>query len=119
MPIQQRGGNKEDVGNYRAASLTLVPGKIMEQIFLKATSRSMRVKVTGNSHHYHLSPIWLPSVMSPVDKGRAVDVYPDLQQKHTYGVDGQPTMGVKNGVDCCAQTLVVSNLKSRKWQAAT
>lgn len=26
------------------------------------------IKVTGNSHHYNLSPIWLPSVMNPMDK---------------------------------------------------
>lgn len=93
MPIQQRGENEEGEGNYRAASLTLDPGKIMEQIFLKATSRSMRDKVTGNSHHYNLSPVWLPSVMHPADNGRAVDAYPDLQQKDTYRVDRQPTVG--------------------------
>lgn len=104
--------------NYRAASLTLVPGKITNQILLKATSRPMRDKVTGNSHHWSASPIWLPSVMSPMDVGRAVVVHPDLQQKHAYRVDGQPTTEVKNGVDCCPQTLVANDLKSRRWPAA-
>lgn len=75
--------------------------------------------MTGNSHHYNLSPVWLPSVMHPADNGRAVDAYPDLQQKDTYRVDRQPTVGVKNGVDCHAQTLVVNDLKSRRWPAAS
>lgn len=75
--------------------------------------------MTGNSHHCSASPIWLPSVMSPMDVGRAVVLHPDLQQKHAYRVDGQPTMEVKNGADCCPQTLVVNDLKSRRWPAAS
>lgn len=59
--------------------------KRMEPILLKPTSRSMRDEVTGNRHHYTLSPVWLPSVMHSMDKGTAVGVYPDLQQKHTQG----------------------------------
>lgn len=55
----------------------------MEPILLKPTSRPMRDEVTGNKHHYNLSPVWLPSVMNSVDKGTAVSVYPDLQQKHS------------------------------------
>lgn len=39
----------------------------------------------GNSHHSNLSPIWLPSVISSLDKGTAVGVHPDLQQTHTWG----------------------------------
>lgn len=54
----------------------------MDPILLKPTSTPMKDNVTGNSHHYNLSPIWLPSVRNSMDKGRAVGVYPNLQQTH-------------------------------------
>lgn len=43
-------GRKEDPGNMRPLSLTLVPRKVMEQIFLEAISQHMQdTKVTGSS----------------------------------------------------------------------
>lgn len=49
-----------------------------------------------------------------------MDVNPDLQQKHTYRVDRQPTTVMKNGVDCCAQDFSsqqseIEEVASCKW----
>jgi len=45
-------GKKEDPGNYRLVSLTLIPGKMMKQLILKITSKHMKdKKVIRISHH--------------------------------------------------------------------
>ncbi|KAJ7410835.1 rna-directed dna polymerase from mobile element jockey-like [Willisornis vidua] len=77
-----RKGQKENPGNYRLVSLTLVPGKIMEQIILSAikwhvqdnqgTKLSQHGFVKGRSCLTNL--ISYDKMTSLVDEGKAVDV---------------------------------------------
>ena len=47
-----RKGKKEDLKNYRMVSLTLICGKLMEQIVLETVSKQMKdKKVVGSGHH--------------------------------------------------------------------
>lgn len=39
----------KDPGNYKPVSLTLTPGKVVEQILLEAFSKHMKDKLTGSS----------------------------------------------------------------------
>lgn len=45
-PVSEKG-KKEDLGNYELVSLTLLPGKVMEQIYLEAIPSYVRDKKVG------------------------------------------------------------------------
>ncbi|GAB0210317.1 mitochondrial enolase superfamily member 1 [Grus japonensis] len=81
MPIHKKG-RKEDPGNYRPVSLTLVPGKVMEQIILSAiTWHVQENKVIWPSQHGFMKGrscltnliSFYDQVTHLVDEGKAVD----------------------------------------------
>lgn len=69
---------KEHSGHCRLISFTSLPGKVMEQILLEATSRHMQdKKMTRNSQHEFSMSLTNPTafyneMMGCVNKGRAL-----------------------------------------------
>ncbi|KAK4808478.1 hypothetical protein QYF61_005795 [Mycteria americana] len=114
-------GWKEDLRNYRPASLTLVPEKVMEQIILITITWH-----TGQPDDQTQS--CLTNVTHLVDEGKALDVvYLDFSKafdtaSHSipseklaaHGLDGCTLLWVKNWLDGLAQR-VVNGVKSRWW----
>ena len=88
-PIYKKGC-KEDPGNYRPLSLTLVLGKIMEQIVLREITRHVQDNrgIRPSQHGFTKGRSCLTNLISfydwvtrLADKGKAVDVvYPDFSK---------------------------------------
>ncbi|KAK4828106.1 hypothetical protein QYF61_023468, partial [Mycteria americana] len=112
-----RKGRKEDPGNYRPISLTLVPGKLMEQIILSAIARHVEDNqgIKPSQHGFRKGRSCLTNLISfydkvtcLVDEGKAVDVvYLDfskafdtashsilLEKLPAHGLDGVVVNGV-------------------------
>ncbi|KAK4818170.1 hypothetical protein QYF61_007612 [Mycteria americana] len=139
-PIYKKG-RKEDPGNYRPVSLTLVPGKVMEQIILSAITWHVQDnQVARPTQHGFMKGracltnliSFYDKVMRLVDEGKSVDVvYLDfskafdtvfhsilLEKLAAHGLDGCTLRWVKNWLDGRAQRVVVNGVYST-WQPVT
>ena len=100
-PIYKKGC-REDPGNYRPVSLTSVPGKIMEQIVLRETTRHMRDNrgIRPSQHGFMKGRSCLTNLISfydlatrLVDEGKAVDV---VSLDFSKAFDSLPHFGHNN-----------------------
>ncbi|KAK4825198.1 hypothetical protein QYF61_025126 [Mycteria americana] len=134
-------GRKEDSGNYRPVSLTLVPGKIMELITLSAIMWHVQDNqvIRPSQHGFMKGRSCLTNLISfydkvtrLVDEGKAVDVvYLDvskafdtvshsilLEKLAAHGLNECSLCWVKNWLDGWAQRVVVNGIKS-SWRMVT
>ncbi|GAB0203177.1 mitochondrial enolase superfamily member 1 [Grus japonensis] len=140
MPIYKKG-LKEDPGNYRPVSLTLVPGKVMEQFILGALTKCVQDNqgIRPSQHGFMKGRSCLTNLISfydlvthLVDEGKAVDVvYLDfskafnmishsilLEKLVAHGLDRCTLRWVKNWLEGQAQRVVVNRVKS-SWRPVT
>ncbi|KAK4822905.1 hypothetical protein QYF61_023268 [Mycteria americana] len=131
-PIFKKG-QKEDPGNYRPVSLTLVPGKMMEQIILSAITQHVEDNQgIKPSQHGQVLLDQPDLLLRQVDEGKAVDVvYLDfskaldmvshsilLEKLAAHGLDECTLCWIKNWLDGRTQRVVVNGVKS-SWQPVT
>ena len=78
-----KNGRKEDPGNYRPVSLTLIPGKVIEQLILEIISRHLKDRkvIRSSQHRFIKGKLCLTNLIAfhdemtgLVGEGRAMDV---------------------------------------------
>ncbi|GAB0175624.1 mitochondrial enolase superfamily member 1 [Grus japonensis] len=140
MSIYKKG-RKEDPGNYRPVSLTLVLKKVMEQIILNAITWHVQDNqvIRSSQHGFMKGRSCLTNLISfydqvtcLADEGKAVDVfYLDfsktfdtishsilLEKLAAHGLDGRALRWVKNWQGGWAQRVVVNGVTS-SWRPVT
>ncbi|KAJ7406010.1 RNA-directed DNA polymerase from mobile element jockey-like protein [Pitangus sulphuratus] len=140
MPIHKKG-QKEDLENYRPISLTLVPGKVMEQIILSEITWHLqdRQGIRPSQHRFRKGRSCLTNLISSydqvthwVDEGKAVGVvYLNfckvfdtvshstlLEKLAAHGLDRGILCWVKNWLKGWAQRVVVNGAIS-SWKLVT
>jgi len=128
-----RKGWKEDPGNYRPVSLTLVLGKIMDRFILGVLTRHVQDSqgIRPSQHGFMKGSSCLTNLISfydqvtrLVDEGKAVDViYLDfskafdtvphsilLEELAAHGLEGCTLCWIKNCLDGRAQRVVVNGV---------
>ncbi|PKU44800.1 hypothetical protein llap_4907 [Limosa lapponica baueri] len=106
MPIHKKG-RKYDPENYRPVSLTSVPGKVMELIFLSAVMQHMKD-----------TPAIRLSQHGFMKGSKAFDIVSHsilLEKLAAHGLDGNTLRWVKNWLEGQAQRVVVNGVKS-SWR---
>uniref|UniRef100_A0A8B9D078 Reverse transcriptase domain-containing protein n=1 Tax=Anser brachyrhynchus TaxID=132585 RepID=A0A8B9D078_9AVES len=140
MPIYMKG-RKEDPGNYRPVSLTLMLGKVIKQVILSAITQHMwdNLGIRPSQHGFMKGKSCLTNLISLydqvthlVDEGKAVDVvYLDfskafdtvshsilLEKLSAHGLDRYTLCWVKNWLDGWSQRVVENGVKS-SWLPVT
>ncbi|KAK4810689.1 hypothetical protein QYF61_007489 [Mycteria americana] len=125
-----RKGQKEDPGNYKPVSLTLVLGKVMEQIILSAITRHVQddQAIRPSQHGFMKGRSCLTNLISfydkvtrLVDEGKAVDVvYLDFSKafdtvSHSIFLEKLAAQGLDGHTPHWAQRVVVNGVKSSWW----
>ncbi|PKU31077.1 rna-directed dna polymerase from mobile element jockey-like [Limosa lapponica baueri] len=125
-PIYKKGW-KEDLGNYKPVSLTLVLGKVMEQIILSTIRRYIQDNQTirQSQHGFMKSRSCLTNLISfydkvthLVDEGKAVDVvYLDFSKAFDTVSHSTPLEKLAaHGLDGCTLRWVKSGWRAGMWR---
>ncbi|KAJ7427272.1 hypothetical protein WISP_08597 [Willisornis vidua] len=138
VTLIHKRGRKEDPGNYRPASLTSVPGKVMGQIILSAITQHLqdRKGIRPSQHGFRMGRFCLTDLVSfydqvthLVDEGKAVDVvYLDFtkvfntvshnmlpEKLAANSLDRGPLCWVRSWMDGRAQRMLVNRAASSCW----